>query len=200
MIEGIEGVSISKIYRELSSDALIVQSFEEGSFVDEIAKIWDQKKKNKAGSILLNVFFNNLFKDGFLQGDCNIGNYLFRASETGEPEVVFIDFGNCLEVEKSSSTALWKLINLVRKNEELDNGLNLLVQLGFSREKLLPIETKLPELLHVIFEPFIEQEAYDLSKWKIKERVDQILSDQKWCFGWQEAPTFSDQKLGSQFT
>ena len=122
MISEMEGVSVSTIYRDLSSDALVVQSFEEGSFVDEVAKIWDKNQKNEAGQTLLNVFFNNLFKDRFLQGDCNIGNYLFRSSSKGKTEVVFIDFGNCVNIRPEVSKALWKIIVSVRRKESADIG------------------------------------------------------------------------------
>ncbi|MEE2744943.1 MAG: AarF/UbiB family protein, partial [Bdellovibrionota bacterium] len=171
MISGMEGVSVSTIYRDLSSDTLVVQSFEEGSFVDEVAKTWDQKQKNEAGSTLLNVFFKNLFKDGFLQGDCNIGNYLFRTSLKGKAEIVFIDFGNCVEIKTKVSRALWNLIQSVKSKESTDNCLDLLVQVGFAREKLTPIKPQLSELLNIIFEPFLESRPYDLSQWRIKERV-----------------------------
>jgi len=182
MISGIEGVSVSTIYRDLSGDDLVVQSFEEGSFVDEIAKIWDQKQKNEAGSTLLNVFFKNLFEDGFLQGDCNIGNYLFRTSSKGRTEVVFIDFGNCVDIKTGVSNALWNLIQSVKRKETTDNCLDLLVQVGFSREKLIPIKHQLSELLEIIFEPFLENTPYNLSQWRLKERVDHVLGEKKWWF------------------
>ena len=182
LISEMEGVSVSTIYRDLSSDALVVQSFEEGSFVDEVAKIWDKQQKNEVGSTLLNVFFKNLFKDGFLQGDCNIGNYLFRTSLKGKTEVVFIDFGNCVEIKTKVSRALWKLIQSVKRKESTDISLDLLVQVGFAREKLIPIKPQLSELLNIIFEPFLENRPYDLSQWRIKERVDNVLGEKKWWF------------------
>ena len=182
LISEMEGVSVSTIYRDLSSDALLVQSFEEGSFVDEVAKIWDKQQKNEVGSTLLNVFFKNLFKDGFLQGDCNIGNYLFRTSLKGKTEVVFIDFGNCVEIKTKVSRALSKLIQSVKRKESTDISLDLLVQVGFAREKLIPIKPQLSELLNIIFEPFLENRPYDLSQWRIKERVDNVLGEKKWWF------------------
>ena len=182
MIKGMEGVSISTIYRDLSNDAIVVQSFEEGFFVDEVAKIWDQRQKNEAGSTLLNVFFKNLFKDCFLQGDCNIGNYLFRTSSKDKTEVVFIDFGNCVEIKTKASRALWDLIQSVKRKESTDICLDLLVQIGFVREKLIPIKGELSELLSIIFEPFLEIGSYDLSQWRIKERVDHVLGEKKWWF------------------
>ena len=182
MINEMKGVTVSTIYRSLSSDNLVVQSFEEGSFVDEVAKNWDQKQKNEAGSNLLNVFFQNLFKDGFLQGDCNIGNYLFRTSSKGKTEVVFIDFGNCVEIKKEVSLALWDLIHSVKRNENTDNYLELLVKIGFDREKLTHIKPQLSELLKIIFEPFLEIKSYDMSQWRLKERVDHTLGEKKWWF------------------
>ncbi|MEE2742304.1 MAG: AarF/UbiB family protein [Bdellovibrionota bacterium] len=182
MVSGMDGVSVSTIYRDLSSDALVVQSFEQGSFVDEVAKVWNKNQKNEAGLTLLNVFFNNLFKDGFLQGDCNIGNYLFRSSQKGKTEVVFIDFGNCVEIKPEVSRALWKIIQSVKRKESVDISLDLLVQIGFDREKLKPIKGQLSELLKIIFEPFLENGPYDLSQWKIKERVDHVLGEKKWWF------------------
>ena len=182
MISGMEGVSVSTIYRDLSSDALVVQSFEEGSFVDEVSKIWDQKQRNQAGSTLINVFFKNLFKDGFLQGDCNIGNYLFRTSSKGKTEVVFIDFGNCVEIKKEVSLALWDLIHSVKRNENTDNYLELLVKVGFDHKKLIQIKPQLSDLLEIIFEPFLESRPYEIGNWRLKERVDHVLGEKKWWF------------------
>ena len=61
-------------------------------------------------------------------------------------------------------------------------SLDLLVQVGFAREKLTPIKPQLSELLNIIFEPFLESRPYDLSQWRIKERVDQVLGEKKWWF------------------
>ena len=63
-------------------------------------------------------------------------------------------------------------IQSVKRKESTDNSLNLLVQVGFAREKLIPIKPQLSELLEIIFEPFLENTPYNLSQWKLKERVD----------------------------
>jgi hypothetical protein len=54
--------------------------------------------------------------------------------------------------------------------------------LGFRQEYLEPIADKLAALCHVLFEPFCVQGEYDVAKWRLGERVADVLGAERWNF------------------
>lgn len=177
----LEGIKTSKIYEDLSSDKIIVQSFEDGIFIDQVKSKWSDDLKHDCGVLLLKTFFKNLFIDGFIQGDCNIGNYLFRLNSENKPEIVFIDFGNCIEIPLEIRLTLLKLIKTTIFENEL-NPLNYFAAIGFDPEKLKHISKALPLIMKVIFEPFSVNFTYDLKEWHLTKKIEAILGDYKWWF------------------
>ncbi len=171
----------SRIFEEYSNNKVIVQSWEEGLSIQEVAKLWSQEDRDLIGKQLIQIFFKNLFIDGFFQGDCNIGNYLFRKESSGKPVAIFIDFGNCVSFEEKRRHTLCRII-LDTIDEENFDPLAAFSLIGFDKEKLAHIKKTLPILLNVIFEPFKYSFKYDLKKWNLKDKVDLILGEYKWWF------------------
>ncbi|MFZ8933310.1 MAG: AarF/UbiB family protein [Bacteriovoracaceae bacterium] len=174
-------LNISNIYEDISNDKVIVQSWEEGLFIHQIADLWSQKDRDLLGKNLLFIFFKNLLVDGFFQGDCNIGNYLFKKDPNGEPIITILDFGNCATFESKKGLALCRIILDTIDEEDID-PIAALSLIGFDKEKLFHIKDTLPLLLQVIFEPFKASFKYDLTKWNIKNKVEIILGEYKWWF------------------
>lgn len=174
-------IKTSKIFDDLSSDKIIIQSFEEGIFIDQVKNSWDSDQRHRCGEILLRTFFKNLFIDGFIQGDCNIGNYLFRLKDDKDPEIVFIDFGNCVEIPLEIRLTLLKLIKTTIFENDI-NPLDYFAAIGFDPEKLKHIYKALPLIMKVIFEPFSSNFKYDLKTWDLSKKIETILGDYKWWF------------------
>lgn len=176
----VSGIKTSKIYENLTSNTVFVQSFEEGNFISEVSKTWTQEEKNYIGEILLSTFFKNLFVDGFIQGDCNIGNYLFRKTNN-LPEAVFLDFGNCVEIPEEMRLTLLRLIIATIHEDDID-PLSYMAAIGFDSEKLKHIHESLPILLKIIFDPFLMDYRYDLKSWDLKRKIETTLGEYKWWF------------------
>jgi hypothetical protein len=56
------------------------------------------------------------------------------------------------------------------------------VKLGFRPEYLAPLADKLPALCQVLFEPFVADYPYDLAHWRLDERMQDVLGDDRWNF------------------
>ncbi|MDH5581502.1 MAG: AarF/UbiB family protein [Bdellovibrionales bacterium] len=174
-------LNTSKIYEDVSNERVIVQSWEEGLFIHDIANLWSQQERDLVGQRLLFIFFKNLLIDGFFQGDCNIGNYLFTKDSNGGPKITILDFGNCATLEKNKRLALTRIILDIIEEEDFD-PVSALSLIGFNKEKLFHIKDTLPLLLNVIFGPFKSSIKYDLNKWELKNKVELILGEYKWWF------------------
>jgi predicted unusual protein kinase regulating ubiquinone biosynthesis (AarF/ABC1/UbiB family) len=171
----------AKIFDDLSRKDIYVQSWEEGIFLNTLAKTWSPQEKIKLGEILFSNFIQDFIQHGFVQGDTNHGNYLFRKNQTSQIEVVCLDFGNCFEIPKEFRLSFLKLFFVVTNQEDVD-PLDLLCLMGFDDKKLMHLHQQIPQLVNIILTPFTSQYPYHLKNWNLKESVDKCLGEYKWWF------------------
>jgi len=92
-----------------------------------------------------------------------------------------LDFGCMVHIEETRRLALLKLI--LHSRGECDIVLlDAFVALGFDAEKLKPIENKLPQLMQLLFQPFIKESPFDVTTWGLSNAVADLLDDQRWWF------------------
>lgn len=176
----VRGLAVPVVYPGLSASTLLVQSWEEGVPL-ETARSWDMTSRFHVGRILLETLFRSLFSAGSVHGDPHPGNYLFRKDDSGQPEVVLLDYGCTIEVGETARLALLKLVLALREGGHAD-ALSCFVALGFSAEKLLPIADALDGLAEALLEPFLTDAAFDVDSWRLGERVELLLGELKWWF------------------
>lgn len=172
-------VVIPKVYPQLSSEKMLVQSWEEGDFIDLILG-WPQKDREKIARSLLSVLLKSLFQIRLLHGDPHKGNSYFRFAEQGA-EMVLMDFGCTIELSEQQSLALLKLIIAVREKMPV-SPLAYFVAMGFDQQKLARIEAFLPKLCQYLFMPFIGDKKFIMANWSPGNKMQLLLAEQRWWF------------------
>jgi len=176
----VSGLVVPRVYPEYSSESVLVQSWEHGVPLDEI-RHWPDQERKHTGVILMCGLFQSLFVHGEIHGDPHVGNYRYRRSPSGGPEVVQLDYGCTIAIDREARLALLKLILGAIEDSDTD-PLQCFQAMGFDAEKLRPIESVLPALAKVLFEPFLVQTPFGLEDWGLKKRVDNLLGELKWWF------------------
>jgi len=172
-------IIVPKVYSEFSSENILVQSFEKGDPLDKVLCL-SKEKRQEIGRIWIRHVLSMLFRYGIMHSDPNPLNFSFR-TKSRVPAIVIYDFGSLFEVSEDERMLLLRIILAIREREDIDPA-RCLKGLGFDLEKLKDIQTCLPGLLAVLFEPFTEDAPFDISQWEINKRWDDIVGDLKWWF------------------
>lgn len=166
------------VFPQYSSSMILTQSWIEGINLAVVKKTWPVEKRKKVAELLIDQYFKHVFVDGFFQGDNNLSNFIVTENPL---KIHWIDFGNWIGASIGVRQALAVLIfNVTHKNET--NFLGHFQRLGFDLQKLTYFQNTLPSLLEILFDPFLINRPFDLSSWKLEERVDHLLGENKWWF------------------
>jgi predicted unusual protein kinase regulating ubiquinone biosynthesis (AarF/ABC1/UbiB family) len=176
----VKGLWIPKIYTELSTSSVLVQSWETGCRIHEVA-LWSKKHRLEIARTLLVTLFQSLFVHGEIHADPHSGNYLFRLDTHDNPVVVLLDYGCTVFVTKTRRLALLKLIDAYANDMPI-NALQCFVAMGFHAEKLAHIADTFPALCAALFLPFTQARAFELEQWQLATTLQQLLSEQRWWF------------------
>lgn len=180
MNEDKKTIKTSKILNNFTAPNIYLQSFIEGTPISTAMNDYSKVELEGFARIIFESFLEQVFKYRFLQGDTNHGNFILNQLGQ-EQSVYFIDFGNCVHLDKTLVNALGSLIDSVIFKREVD-PLPLLGDLGFDTKKLKHIHKQLPKTLEAFFWPLIQEYPCTLSDWKLDERLTMILGDHKWWF------------------
>ncbi|MDQ6967898.1 MAG: AarF/UbiB family protein [Mariprofundaceae bacterium] len=175
----VEGLHIPHVFPVLCRRNILVQEWAEGVRLSEAAT-WSQPARLYIARTLMQTMFQSLFEFGLVHGDPHPGNMLFQHHDT-QPQTTLLDFGCMVHVEQTRRMALLKLI--LHSRGECDATLfDAFAALGFNAEKLRPIEDKLPQLIKLLFQPFMNDTIFDVTSWHLSDSVANLLGDQRWWF------------------
>lgn len=174
----VTGLHTPEIIEEYCRSGLLVQSWEQGSKLDEIIH-WPIPARQELGKILIRTLFSSLFKAGLVHGDPHMGNYFFRQHPA--PGVVLLDYGCTIEVSKTARLALLKFILALREDRDI-SPLQAFAAMGFDAQKLAYIKNSLPLISRILFRPFLGEQALRMQDWKVKQPMIQLLGEQRWWF------------------
>ena len=176
----IDSVVVPKIYDDLCSETLLVQSWEEGDYLD-MASSWVTRDREKVATLLLRLLLRSLFVTRRLHADPHMGNSYYRYHEDQGVEMVLMDYGCAIELSEQQSLALLKLI-LSIKEKTSGRPIENFAAMGFDAEKLARIEPYLPRLCQYLFEPFLEDQSFILQQWSVGKKIGDLLAEERWWF------------------
>lgn len=175
------GVVVPQVFGALSTPGVMVSAWEDGETIEDVSKNWNEQDRAEAGIILVRHCFETLFRHGVTHADLHPGNVRFRKNNRGQVEMLLYDFGCLFRGELSMRLALLRLIEMTQANSTGD-PFPLFLKLGFKADFLESMAEKLPALCRVLFEPFCSEGPYALKNWKLGERVNDLLDDDRWNF------------------
>ncbi|HJV31400.1 MAG TPA: AarF/UbiB family protein [Bacillales bacterium] len=126
------GVSVPKVYEELSTSKVIVMEFIEGVKINEIDKLEGLRvNKKKLASILFLSYLKQIMEDGFFHADPHPGNLLVSHDGT----IAYIDFGMVGYVTDPMKESIFKLA-LAIYLKDAGGIVEAFGDLGFLRKKV----------------------------------------------------------------
>lgn len=161
-----------------SSSLILSQTWIEGHNLVTIKKNWPIEKRKEVAQLIVEQYFKHAFIDGFFQGDNNLSNFIITENPV---KLHWIDFGNWISTSVEVRHALVVLVfNTIHKKQT--NFLGHFKKLGFDLEKLKFFQNTLPNLLEILFDPFLVNRPFDLASWRLEERINNLLGENKWWF------------------
>lgn len=159
------------------TSSIFTQLWIDGFNLNYIKSNWDISTKKLVALNLVEQYLKQVLITGFFQGDTNFTNFIIN--ENGN--VHWIDFGNWCTLSNKVQNSLLVIIIQTINNEDI-NYLGHFENIGFDLTKLRYLQNSLPLLVSIIFEPFFTNRPFDLSTWKLEERIDNLLGENKWWF------------------
>lgn len=182
---GMPGWIVPELVPELCTDRVLVSRWVEGEHIDEVAS-WSKGERDQLATALIRGFFKLVFEHGVIHADPHPGNYRFVRGPAG-PSIVLYDYGSVATLSQSEIVAILKLIEMTSAKQ--GDPLGPLIALGFRRELLAPIRSKLPALCFALLEPLCVEAKYDLWRWRRSERAEDILGEDRWNFRMSGPPS-----------
>ncbi|MEQ8237894.1 MAG: AarF/UbiB family protein [Cyclobacteriaceae bacterium] len=176
----VDGLVIPKVHQDMSSSVVLVQSWEEGVFFDEVTT-WDVKDRMLVARTLMMTLMKSLFVFGEVHTDPHLGNFFFNKKEGQAPTVTLLDYGSADKISYSERMSLLKLILATREETPIDY-MRCFAAMGFNLSKLAYIEHELPVLCPLLFKPFLTNSAFDIEAWDVTKAFEVILGERKWWF------------------
>jgi ABC1 atypical kinase-like domain len=175
-------IRIPAVYSDFSGPAVLAQEFVETIEISGAASA--HRSRAAAGMAILTL--TGIFGHGDVHTDLHPGNWGIDASGL----LVLFDFGSTVSLRAEEVLAFRALYDLAaaesRDAEAIASGLG---RVGFTRERLLPMQRQLPSLLPLLFEPVLQRD-FRASHWRFSDRAAQILGDNRWAFRAAGAPWF----------
>lgn len=170
-------------FESYSTSKILTQSWIEGVDLNYIKKNWDNKKRKLVAEKIVDGFLEQIFINGFFQGDTNFSNFILQDSDeiNLDINVQWIDFGNWSQLSSELQESIYALISQTIQGEEI-NYLGHFERIGFDLKKLHYFQNVLPNLVAILFDPFLIDRPFDLANWNIEKRIDNLLGENKWWF------------------
>mgnify|MGYP000933581018 CR=1 FL=1 len=151
------GLMVPEVYREHSSNKMLVMEFIDGVKINEIEKLDDsQINKSQLAKILYLSYLQQLLEDGFFHADPHPGNLLVKQDGT----LVYIDFGMVGTISDSMKENMFRLAMAVYLKDS-SGVVDSLDRLGFFRKQA--DKTTLSKSLKVILDNFSDG-GFDIKK------------------------------------
>jgi len=169
---------IAKPIDDFLSSECFVQEYIDGDEFNIVLQDWSLLDKERVMYNFLKSYINLLVETGYYQGDTNFGNYLFLKENS---KIAMLDLGQLQFLKYQKREVLFSFLQKLLNKEDLCY-LSYFVALGFDEKKMQHLESHLELLTKVIFEPFIDNQMYDLKNWRYKEKLETLLGENKWWF------------------
>jgi len=176
----VPGLRVPKIYKDLCSERVLVQSRAQGVLIDKTGN-WPEQDRLAIGQTLMLTLFKSLFVAGEVHGDPHPGNLFYSHDENGQALVTLLDYGCTISIAEQRRLALLKLIVGCRERNHI-KPLDCFAALGFDGKKLAPISGSLPALCQILFRPFLLNHPFNPDQWQLGSSVNDLLGDYRWWF------------------
>jgi predicted unusual protein kinase regulating ubiquinone biosynthesis (AarF/ABC1/UbiB family) len=156
-------VAFPTAVEELSTERVLTTHFEEGVRIGDMAALdargFDRKQ---VARMVVEAYCKQIFTDGVYHADPHPGNLLVRPHASGDPQIVFLDFGAVAEVSEKMRNGIVELIQggLSRDTERIVNAMK---DMGFvARGADTEVFERVIEYFHAQFQEQIQLDSFNL--------------------------------------
>lgn len=171
-------VRVPRVFDSLTSGDVLVTSWESGSTIDEAVR-WPHDVRRKLSIAMVRWFFTGILQRELMHADLHPGNVRFTNRASG-PQMLLYDFGCVARFTRTEQQTIAALLLSTLRRE--GSPWSLLLELGFSEEKLTPLAHKLPAVLSLIAEPLTAEYPFVFAQWNLSSRMSDVLGDDRWNF------------------
>lgn len=183
-------VLVPEVYQDFVFKDWFVQGYINADDYLELLEKWPANHKEPLLYLFCQTFLEQLFVDGYVQGDSHLGNYLFVRDETNFERVVFLDFGAHLKLSDHERKALLCLFDLVHQTQLSSQKIqHLLTVLGFDEKKLAQLGPLLVSVIQQMLYVLSNDRACLLDP-KDMPSIEELLQEQKWVLRSSGPPRF----------
>ena len=165
--QGDNTISIPKVYREYSSQRVLVQEYKEGIKISEgFIREKPAFTKEKVAARLVQAICQQILSDGFFHADLHPGNIAVGEKDT----IIFMDFGMMGRLDDQTKESLTNLL-LDLMNKDIDG-----IILSLSEINCIPSDvnkSKLRRDLYSILDKYYHKQLFSI---KLKVLLGEILS------------------------
>ena len=176
-------IAVPDVIEEFSNETILTMSWMKGEPFSAV-RTWPAKSHQNVGASLLEFFFASIFVAGVFHADPHPGNCRF--SRVGEEvSIGLLDFGCTRRLAREVVAGLHGLVDDTISGAlsgDSRRALSRFAALGFHPGLLEPMQARLPALCEILFEPLLVGAKYDLSQWRLGERVEKLLGEYRWNF------------------
>lgn len=126
-VQGIDGLSVARVYSELSSPRVLALEFLDGVHLRDFARTATQEERNRAAAKIYAAFVTPRVVHGFINKDPHPANFLFT-----QESVSYLDFGS--SVLDPRLAAEWNVYLRLLSEGHRGRLLEFLVDVGFIRD------------------------------------------------------------------
>ncbi|MFD2166123.1 ABC1 kinase family protein [Thalassotalea euphylliae] len=150
-----------------STPSILVMGYVDGVAIDTIGHC-SQAIRDNVASLLIKLFFDELFTFKLMQTDPNFANYLYQESSDN---IVLLDFGATREIPQSISEGYRALISAGVTGNESDMHAAA-KQIGFFADDICPdYLSQILEIFTLACEPLRHEGAYDFANSGLAQRI-----------------------------
>lgn len=178
IFSGNHDIVIPMSLKKYSTANCLVMSWEPSLTLDDFMALASDEQKKMAAGLMVDFYMNSVFNHGLLHADPNPGNFGFRIFGDRVQLVVY-DFGSVVKLDQEKHMALLSLFDLCMKKR---NPLPALIKLNFKKDLLEVVSDRLHALMTILLQPFLSECVFEFDSWNRKEKVNDILGDERWNF------------------
>lgn len=181
--------TMPRVLPELSTRRVLTMTWLGGDRFRDVRQ-WSAAERSQVAERMVRLFLRSGLEWRLIHGDPHPGNLRFNRTPSG-PIIGLLDFGCVRDISEATAEALHWLIHHVasgtlrtRHGEIRDRY----VAAGFDPQFLDPMAPRLYDLTELLFEPFRHDRPFALNEWRMSQRIDEVLGDDRWNFRFAGPP------------
>lgn len=194
-----EHFKLATVYDEFTTDTILAMSFEEGVPIESLIHA-PQEERNQVFSLIMGLFFRELFEFRLVQTDPNYANYRY---DRQNKQIILLDFGATREYSETM-TANYKRLIQAAINQDEAHIIEAAQAIGYFQDKIEPEQLKaVSTIFQQAVEPLRYQGIYDFEQSNLATRVRDTGMDMTFQKGYWHTPPadaiFLHRKLGGLY-